>query len=655
MRNRWNEDEAAAWQGLLGQCVYASRLLGADPEVVVHGGGNTSVKEHATNLHGDAVEVLCIKASGAELRTIEADGFARLDLVRVRRLADLESLDDTTMLEELRGARLRSHAPSPSVEAILHAVIPAPAVLHTHPNSLLSVCNTANGAALVRELYGDRVVVVPYAMPGFAVARLGASLFRELATPDTVGVVLLHHGLFTFADTPREAYERMVDLVTIADDHLAAHASGGRSPWPVRVPPPVDRVEIAALRRAISDAADRPCIVRRHTDDASWAFAQRPDVAAISRRGVATPDHAIWTKPLPMLGRDAAAYAQEYREYFARHTAGRELRMLDPAPRVVIDGELGLLTAGPDLAAESAAAEIYLQTISTIEQAEGLGGYVALPPQDVFDLEYWELEQLKLARGARTAEFTGEVALVTGANSGIGRACALGLLARGAAVIGVDVNPAVADSNDDPAFLGIACDQTDAAAVAAALDRGVERFGGIDMVVAAAGLFPESAPIAAHDPVAWRRAMSVNVDGLVQLFALVHPLLRLAPRRGRVAVIGSKNIPAPGPGASAYSASKAAANQIARVAALEWAADGIRINSVHPDAVFDTALWTPALLAERAKRYGMSIEDYKRRNMMGVEITSAAVADLVAALLGAPFRCTTGAHVTIDGGNERTI
>lgn len=222
-------------------------------------------------------------------------------------------------------------------------------------------------------------------------------------------------------------------------------------------------------------------------------------------------------------------------------------------------------------------------------------------------------------------------------------------------MIGVDVNPAVADSNDDPAFLGIACDQTDAAAVAAAVDRGVERFGGIDMVVAAAGLFPESAPIAADDPVAWRRAMSVNVDGLVQLFALVHPLLRLAPRRGRVAVIGSKNIPAPGPGASAYSASKAAANQIARVAALEWAADGIRINSVHPDAVFDTALWTPGAARQRAKRYGMSIEDYKRRNMMGVEITSAAVADLVAASLGVPFRCTTGAHVTIDGGNERTI
>ncbi len=655
MRHRWNDEEAATWVGPVGQCVYASRLLGADRAVVAHGGGNTSVKEADTDLFGEPREVLVVKGSGAELATIDADGFTRLDLVRVRRLAELASLSDTAMRDELRAARLHPDAASPSVESILHAVIPAPVVLHAHPNSLLALCDTAGGEALVRDLYGERVVVVPYAMPGFAVARLAADRFRAEAGARTEGVVLLHHGLFTFGDTAREAYDRMVGLVSVADDHLAAHATAGRSPRPGRVPPPVDRVEMAALRRAISDAADRPFIVRRHTDDASWAFAQLADVADISRRGVVTPDHAIWTKPMPMLGRDVPAFADEYRAYVERHAGGRRVQMLDPAPRVVIDAELGVLTTGPDVRSESAAADVYLQTIDTIEKAEGLGGFVALPPQDTFDLEYWELEQRKLLLGATPGEFTGEIALVTGANSGIGRGCALALLDRGAAVIGLDINPAVATANEHPAFLGIPCDQTDAAAVAAALDRGVERFGGIDMVVAAAGLFPESAPIASHDPVAWHRAMSVNVDGLIQLFALVHPLLKLAPRRGRVAVIGSKNIPAPGPGASAYSASKAAANQIARVAALEWAPDGIRINSVHPDAVFDTALWTPELMAERAKRYGMTIEQYKRRNLMGVEITSAAVGDLVMALLGAPFRCTTGSHVTIDGGNERTV
>ncbi|MCK4516282.1 MAG: SDR family oxidoreductase, partial [Spirochaetaceae bacterium] len=211
------------------------------------------------------------------------------------------------------------------------------------------------------------------------------------------------------------------------------------------------------------------------------------------------------------------------------------------------------------------------------------------------------------------------------------------------------------DALEAPGFMGIPCDVTSLDAVADALDTAVERFGGVDMLVASAGLFPESAPIASHDAAVWRRAMAVNVDGLVQLLALVHPLLCEAPRGGRVAMIGSKNVAAPGPGASAYSASKAAANQIARVAALEWATDGIRVNSVHPDAVFDTALWTAELLAERAARYGMTIEEYKRRNLLGVEISSAAVAAVVATLLGSVFTPITGAHIPIDGGNDRVI
>jgi rhamnose utilization protein RhaD (predicted bifunctional aldolase and dehydrogenase)/NAD(P)-dependent dehydrogenase (short-subunit alcohol dehydrogenase family) len=655
MHHLWNDQEAAGYDGLVEQCVYASRLLGADRAVVSYGGGNSSIKQREQNVHGDPLDVMYVKGSGSDLATITRDGFTALDLERVRRLAELDTLADTAMLAELRGARLDPDAPSPSVESILHAVIPAPAVLHTHPNAVLALTDTADGERRIREIYGDRVVVVPYAMPGFRAGRQAAAVFRDHATDRTEGVVLLHHGLFTFGATPREAYDRMVTLVSIADDVLAVHAAAGRSPRPATDPPAADRVGIAALRRAISDAAGRPCIVRRHVDPSSWAFSQRPDVADVSQRGVATPDHAIWTKPLPMLGRQVDAFAAAYSAYFHAHAAGRALRMLDPAPRVVIDPELGLFTAGPNLTAQAAAADIYLQTIDTIERAEGIGGYRALPPADVFDLEYWELEQRKLDRGGAASEFTGEVALVTGANSGIGRGCALALLDRGAAVVGLDINPAVAGMTDHPAYIGIACDQTSGADLDAAIDRGVELFGGVDLVVAAAGVFPESSPIAAHNPAAWRTAMSVNVDGLVQLLAAVHPLLVLAPKGGRVVVIGSKNVAAPGPGASAYSASKTAANQIARVAALEWAADGIRVNSVHPDAVFDTALWKPELLAERAERYGLTIEQYKRRNLMGVEITSAAVGDLVASMLGSAFRCTTGAHVSIDGGNERTI
>ena len=247
------------------------------------------------------------------------------------------------------------------------------------------------------------------------------------------------------------------------------------------------------------------------------------------------------------------------------------------------------------------------------------------------------------------------MALVTGAASGIGRACALALRARGAAVIGLDLNPAVAGVVESADFLGVAADVSDPDAVAAAVRAGVERFGGVDIVVAAAGMFGASRPIAELDRTAWRRTMAVNLDATADLFALAHPLLALAPRGGRVVVVASKNVPAPGPGAAAYSASKAALTQLARVAALEWAGDGIRVNTIHPDAVFDTGLWTPDLLAERAARYGLTVEEYKRRNLLRTEVTSARVGDLVATLCGDAFAATTGAQVPVDGGNERVI
>lgn len=448
----------------------------------------------------------------------------------------------------------------------------------------------------------------------------------------------------------------MIDLVTEAETYLQESSDREEPLGSVGASPSADRSVLASLRAEISRTAGAPFIMSRHCDHESWAFSRRSDLEEVAGQGPATPDHVIWTKNVPMFGRDVDAYADAYRSYFEENQPRvGPVRMLDPAPRVIFDSELGMLTAGPDVGAADTARDIYRRTIWIIEQATALGGYTALSAGDFFDLEYWELEQAKLDRVAETGEFTGEVAVVTGAASGIGRACARELLDRGAAVVGLDISPSVRDASDDAAFLGIPCDLTSIESTSEALDAAVDRFGGVDMLVASAGLFPESAPISAHDPVAWRKAMSVNVDAFAQMLSLVHPLLVLAPRGGRVAVIGSKNVAAPGPGASAYSASKAAANQLARVVALEWAPDGIRVNSVHPDAVFDTALWTDELLAERAARYGLSVEEYKRRNLMSIEITSADVAGVVATMLGSTFSRITGAHIPIDGGNDRVI
>jgi len=275
--------------------------------------------------------------------------------------------------------------------------------------------------------------------------------------------------------------------------------------------------------------------------------------------------------------------------------------------------------------------------------------------EHIFDLEHWDAQEDKLERVTTAGALTGEVAVVTGAASGIGRACAAELLASGASVVGWDVSPDVATTFDSPEWLGLQVDVTDGAAQRAALRAGVAAFGGLDILVVSAGIFPTAAHLDVMDMATWRRTMSVNVDSVAELYGLAHPLLREAVGGGRVVVVASKNVLAPGPGAAAYSASKSALTQLSRVAALEWAPDGIRVNMVHPDAVFDTALWTPELLAKRAAHYGLSVEDYKRRNLLRTEVTSAAVARLVLAMAGDTFACTTGAQVPIDGGNERVV
>ena len=247
------------------------------------------------------------------------------------------------------------------------------------------------------------------------------------------------------------------------------------------------------------------------------------------------------------------------------------------------------------------------------------------------------------------------MALVTGAASGIGKACVSALLFRGAAVVGLDISPKVDELHKRKDYLGLTCELTDEASIQRALDAAVRHFGGLDMLVLNAGIFPSSAPVAALSSEAWRKTMSINLDANLVLLRESHPLLKRSARGGRVVIIGSKNVAAPGPGAAAYSASKAALQQIARVAALEWGEDHIRINTVHPNAVFDTGIWTPEVLTARAASYKMTVDEYKTNNVLKVEVSSKQVADLAAELCGSVFAGTTGAQIPIDGGNVRVI
>ncbi|HWS03128.1 MAG TPA: bifunctional aldolase/short-chain dehydrogenase [Gammaproteobacteria bacterium] len=655
MQNLWNDAEAAQYLGELGQRVYSSRLLGRDKSLVLHGGGNTSVKIRENNILGEAEDILYVKGSGWDLEFIEAGGFAPVRMPHLLRLAQLPSLSDPQMVNELRTHMTNAGAPTPSVEAILHAILPFKYVDHTHADAVVTLCNTPSGAQRIRDVYGDRVVIIPYIMPGFDLARLCADIFPRECTANTQGMVLMNHGIFSFGATAQESYTRMIELVDLAVCELKA-----RKAWVVSWPPletvaPSLRVDLAVLRREIAQTIGAPIILHNVRDAQTLGFARRDDVGVIAQQGPATPDHVIRTKRVPLLGRNVAAYAESYKTYFSAQAGADAKTMLDPAPRVILDPEFGLCTVGHSVQDAFIVRDIYQHSIDTVVRATQLERYQALPAQDYFDVEYWDLEQAKLRKAGMPPLFTGEVVLITGAASGIGKACVESFLARGAAVVGLDITASIADVSKKSAYLGLVCDVTDSAALEQALECAVQQFGGLDMLVLNAGVFPGGCAIAELADAEWTRVLQVNLDANLSLLRLAYPLLKLAPRNGRVAVIGSKNVTAPGPGAAAYSASKAALTQLLRVAALEWAGDGIRLNALHPDAVFDTGIWTDDVLAARAAHYGMSIDQYKRRNLLKTEITSHDVAELAAELCGPLFAKTTGAQIPIDGGDPRVI
>ena len=656
MKSLWNDKEAAQYNDDLGLRVYTSQLLGRDASLVLHGGGNTSVKINENDIFGEPKELLYVKGSGWDLETIDRPGFAPVDLNHLIKLADLPELSDPDMVNELRTNMTYASAPTPSVEAILHATLPYKFVDHTHADAIVTITNNAKGLERIKEIYGDRVVIIDYIMPGFDLARDCAKQFAEQAHEKTEGMILLNHGIFSFAETARESYERMINMVNEAEEYLKSQNAWDYS-QPQAKATKDEMITTATLRKKVSDVAGCPMILKTDKRDKMLSFAQLENLSQLAKQGPATPDHVIRTKRFPMLGRDLNAYVDEYKAYFKKYSASAkdEKTMLDPAPRVVIDPELGVIGVGKTAKDANIVTDIYDHTVDVISRAALLGGYQALSGQDIFDMEYWVLEQAKLKKSGNAPEFSGEVALVTGGHSGIGKACVDALLRNGAAVVALDINPEVGSLYSSQNFLGLTCDITDESQMKKCLSKTVEAFGGLDIVVLNAGMFPGGCAISEMTSELWKKVMSVNLDANLALLREVYPLLCLSPKYGRVSVIGSKNVPAPGPGAAAYSASKAALTQLARITAMEWGSDGIRINILHPDAVFDTGIWTEEVLQARAKHYGLTVQEYKTKNILKTEISSDDVAQLMVATCSKVFAKTTAAQIPIDGGNDRVL
>jgi len=656
MKSLWRNEEAeACGDDPLKLRVYTSRLLGREPSLVLHGGGNTSVKTTVTDLFGDTVETLYVKGSGWDLATIEAEGFAPVRLDVLRRMAELEHLSDTDMVRAQRAAMLDPAAPNPSVEAILHAIIPFRFVDHTHADAVVTITNTPDGETRIRALYGDRVLIVPYVMPGFILARTVHEMTRDIDWRQIDAMVLLNHGLFTFADDARESYERMIRCVSAAENHLAEQAGFA---WPEATAAALPLTELARLRRAVSRLRGGAVLAQLDTSDAAVAFSGLADIRELAGRGTLTPDHVIRTKPAPLVidtDIDTAVnnYADAYRDYFTRHADGSQ-SCLDAAPRWAIWPGHGCVSFGRSTHEAGIISDIRAHTLPAVMRAEAMGGWQPVCEKDLFDVEYWELEQAKLKKGGVAPVLQGKVALVTGAASGIGKACAKVLHENGAAVLACDINPEITTLFDRPDLVGMRCDVTNDAELKAAVETAVRCFGGLDIVISNAGIFPASEDIAGMSSNTWERSMAVNLTSHQRLLQYAIPYLALGMEPA-VVMIASKNVPAPGPGAAAYSVAKAGLTQLGRVAALELAGKGIRVNMLHPNAVFDTAIWTDEVLEKRARHYGLSVGEYKTNNLLGVEVTSRDVAELACAMAGPMFAKTTGAQLPVDGGNERVI
>ena len=659
MKNLWNEQEASAFSDSeLNARVYSSRLLGANTDLVLHGGGNTSVKSIQEDIFGKLQDVLFVKGSGWDLKTIKAEGFSPSRLSILRGLAELPSMTDIAMARELKASMIDPTAPSPSVEAILHALIPSKFVDHTHADAIVAISNTPHGSQTLNALFEGKILILPYVMPGFVLAKQIYDVLGSAQWDEIEGIVLAHHGIITFGDTAKESYDQMIRLVTMAEEYLDQQDAISNIATSSYKPVASDYLIVAQARKAASEFAGKPMLAHWKLDPCSVGFSALENAADLANRGPLTPDHTIHTKRTAAVNKagdllhSLEEFAKNYIKYFARNQSGQDC--LDPSARYAIWQNRGVLAFGRNAKRARVVSDLIDHTLKSIQHAEKLGGWTTLDEKDIFELEYWDLEQAKLKLSPGDKEFDGKIALITGAASGIGRASVHEFLAKGAAVVALDINKDVETQVDSPAYLGLTCDATDSTAVSNSVAKCIEQYGGIDIVVSNAGVFPEAKSIEDLPIEDLLKTSQVNFISHVELLKTCIPYLKRGVDPSFV-IVGSKNVPAPGPGAAAYSSTKAALTQIARVAALELGKDNIRVNVIHPNAVFDTAIWSEDTLRDRAIHYGMTVQEYKANNVLKTEISSKDVADMIVTMSGKAFFKTTGAQIPIDGGNDRVI
>ena len=678
MKNLWSDKDARAAvrkYAALGISedvalrTYTTRLLGGEPRLVQHGGGNTSVKTRLTDRAGEDVEVLCVKGSGWDMGAIEPAGLPAVRLGALLKLATFRTLGDDDMVNFQRANLIDSGAPTPSVETLLHAFIPHKFIDHTHANAVLALCDRPDGIERCREVYGSRVPVVPYLMPGFGLAQMAKKVF--FAHPDCQGLVLHKHGIFSFGRTAREAYDRMIELVSLAENYLRKKGAArpAAATLPKRLATAADIAPILRGLVALPGDANEGLWTRFVLDHRAGrhvlAYVNGKELARYSQQGPVTPDHVIRTKPWPLIlpapeagkldafaaaaGKAVAKYQTRYRRYFDRHNARSKpkKRPLDPMPRVILVPGVGLFGLGTTAKDARVAADIAQTCLSVVLDVEAAGRFESIRERDQFDVEYWSLEQAKLGKQP-ALPLQGQVAVITGAAGTIGAATAAALKRQGAEVALLDIDGKAAAAAAAPlGGLGVACDVTQRASVDAAFDAVVAAYGGVDILVSNAGAAIQGR-IGEVDDATLRRSFDLNFFGHQYAAQAAVRIMRAQSTGGALLFNVSKQALNPGENFGPYGLPKAATLALMRQYAVDYGSEGITSNAVNADRI-RSGLLTGDMVTQRSKARGVSEHDYMSGNLLRREVRADDVAQAFVTL--ALARKTSGAILTVDGGN----
>ncbi|MEY4965056.1 MAG: hypothetical protein RL274_639 [Pseudomonadota bacterium] len=679
MKSNWSDKDAQdfitryAPEGVnadLAVRTYTTRLLGRDPKMVLHGGGNTSVKTTMKDMLGEDVDVICIKGSGWDMGVIEPVGLPAVRLEPLRKLRKLDKLSDEDMVNFQRINLLDSTAPNPSVETLLHAFLPHKFIDHVHSTAVLALTDQPDNKALVHEVYGDRVAYVPYTIPGFALAKAVAEVFDK--HPKAEGLILLQHGIFTMGETATQAYERMIEFVTMAEERLKLQR---KTLVPAKLPSnlaslpeiaPILRGATAIEKNALAGTAKRQILDFR-TNPQILAYVNGAELARYSQVGVVTPDHTIRTKnwpvivPAPEIGKleqwskdvheAVDAYVARYHRYFEVNNEKSPVKKkeLDPLPRVILVPGIGMFGIGATAKDAAIAADIAENAVAVITDAEAMGEYRSISEFDMFEVEYWSLEQAKLGK-SNEKSLARQVAVITGGGSGIGAATARAMAKEGAEVAILDRDleaaKAVAKKIGGKA-LGIECDVTKPQSVRAAFDSVVSAFGGVDIVVSNAGAAWQGA-IGHVDDETLRKSFELNFWAHQAVAQHATRIMLAQGTFGCLLFNTSKQAVNPGKDFGPYGLPKAATLFLVKQYALDHGKDGIRANAVNADRI-RSGLLTDEMVAVRSKARGVSETDYMSGNLLKREVTAEDVADAFVYLATASK--TTAAVVTVDGGN----